>query len=439
MLKSGIVLYSHQMEELQQLQEHPHYALFAEQGTGKTLPVLLHICTLLTTGAVQNALIVCPKAVTGSWTRDMEKFKVVPRRLLQRCVTVVSYSYLSVKKEKQWAHPEYFHPWGCVVLDESHYIKHRTSNRAKACIELGKLSTYRYILTGTPVGNSHWEEIWAQYRFMDPSIFGERYRAFEDRYCILNQFWKPYRYLHTDELQEKIFTHAYRVKKMDCLDLPDKLPPERWSVEQSEKKLYKEMVKNYIAELEIEATNPLTRNLKLRQLCSGFITDEEGVVHRIKCKKPALLIEFLENWNKKLVVFAHFKQSIQDVCKVLQQRDLEYVVLDGAQQDKTVWKRFQEDSNIQVIVCQYQTACAGIDLFVADTILFYEPTDSSQTFEQACDRIHRPGQVSPCSYILLETKGTVETKMWDALERHKDFNDKEFFGYLQEVKHGRLA
>lgn len=88
------------------------------------------------------------------------------------------------------------------------------------------------------------------YNFLDPSIFG-RYSEFEKRYCILNQFYKPFKYLNTEELKGKIFAHAYRVTKVECLDLPEKLSPERYSLALEEKKIYKEMLKNYIEELDI--------------------------------------------------------------------------------------------------------------------------------------------------------------------------------------------
>ena len=320
-----------------------------------------------------------------------------------------------------------------LYLTKATLLKHRTSRRAKFILKLGTLAAYRYILTGTPIGNSHWEEIWAPYNFLDPSIFG-RYSEFEKRYCILNQFYKPFKYLNTDELKGKIFAHAYRVTKIECLDLPEKLLPERYSLALEENKIYKEMLKNYIEELDIEAQNPLARMTKLRQMCSGFINDADGTLHKLKCGKSAALADFLDNWSSKLVIFAEYKQSARDIAAVLIKLKIKYVTLDGEQKDKGIWKHFQSDPTIQVIVCQYKSASAGIDLFAADTIIFYEPTLSSQTFEQSCDRIHRVGQTNRCSYILFETKGTIEQKMWNALAEHRNFDEHELWAFVKEVK-----
>lgn len=438
-------LYEHQKIALNHLQENEHFALFMEQGTGKTLPTLQHILDLSKAGKIKNALVITPKAARGAWQRDIRKFfNPIERAVLNKVITPTTYDLI-------WRRPELEREWNLICLDESHYIKSRTSNRYSGQMKtinkkrvrvthgIKGISTeadYKYILSGTPIGNSHWEEIWAQYNFLDPSIFGE-YSDFEKRYCVLNQYYRPWKYLNVDEIKEKIFAHSYWVKKEDCLDLPDKLPPESFSVELLEKKLYEEMLKNYISELDIEAKNPLARMTKLRQMCSGFIADEDKKVHKLKCEKASILKEFLENWDKKLVIFAEYKQSISDISEQLQKAKIKFVVLDGAQKDKNIWMRFQEDETIKVIVCQYKTANAGIDLFAADTIIFYEPTLSSQIFEQACDRIHRPGQKEKCSYILFETQKTIEAQIWDTLLGHRDFNENELWAYVREVQNGR--
>lgn len=443
----GVTLFEHQKTILANAEQRirrglPFYAIFAEQGTSKTLTMLVLALRLYKSGAIRHALVVCPTSVKGSWSRDIDRFfSPLEQRLFDRFLTVTTYDLI-------WRRPELDREWDMMVLDESHFIKNRTSNRYRGQIkkvdgkrrrvtngiqQISRRSKYRYILTGTPIGNSRWEEIWAQFDFMNPDIFGP-YSHFEARYCILGKYYKPIAYKNVDELKAIIAQHSIWIRKADCLDLPEKLPPERLTLELEERKLYKEMLQNYIAELDIEAKNPLARMVKLRQMCSGHIRDDAGTVHRLKCAKPAALDEFLENWGKKLVVFAEFEESINDICRVLERRKIRYVTLDGRQRDKQIWKRFQSEPELQIIVCQYRSAAAGIDLFAADTMLFYEPTLSSQTFEQVCDRIHRPGQREKCSYILFETAGTVEKKIWDALMKHRDFNETELCAFVEEVR-----
>lgn len=441
-------LFAHQNTILSLLSENRYFAIFAEQGTSKTLPMLIHILNLFKSGLIRTALVICPNSVRGSWFRDIARFfNPLEQRLFDKVLTVTTYDLI-------WRRVELDQEWDLMCLDESHFIKNRSSNRytgqvklvqnpktgkqkrtrvANGIQQISRCSSYRYIMTGTPIGNSRWEEIWSQFNFLHPDILG-KYSKFEDDYCVIGQFYKPIAYKNIDQLKAIIGQYSVRFLKADCLDLPDKLPPETLTLELKEKKLYKEMLQNYIADFDIEAKNPLSRMVKLRQLCSGHIRDEDGTVHRLKCDKISALDEFMESWEKKLVIFAQFEQSIEDICTLLKIRKIKFVTLDGRQKDKRIWQRFQSESDVRVIVCHYQTASAGIDLFAADTILFYEPTLSSQIFEQVCDRIHRSGQVEKCSYILFQIEGTVEVKIWNALMKHRDFNENELQVFIREQR-----
>ena len=136
--------------------------------------------------------------------------------------------------------------------------------------------------------------------------------------------------------------------------------------------------------------------------------------------------------DKKLVIFAEFKHSIATIEKLLQKLNISFITLDGAQKDKTIWRQFQTDKKIRIIVCQYQTANAGIDLFASDTIIYFEPTLRSVVLEQSRDRIHRKGQTRACSYIHLLTKGTVEVDIYRALANYADFGEKLFTEYMEK-------
>ena len=345
-----------------------------------------------------------------------------------------------------WRRDEYTNGiWDIIVLDESHKIKNNTTNRSKALLKMALNAKYRYILTGTPINNGQLENIWSQFAFLDPylsrgrvysKIFDGSYYGFLDKYAYLNQYHQPYRYHNVDELQEIINEHSYRITKAECLDLPDKLPDEIYDIELKEKSKYKELFKeSTLEEFEVLAVNPLARLTKLRQFCSGWINTDTGGI-RIDCEKEATLKDFLDGWEKKLVIFCEFRNSIDRVSSVLKKLNIKYVILDGRTKDKTIWKDFQNEPELQTIVCQYQSANAGIDLYAADTMLFYEPTLSSNILEQAKDRIHRIGQKQKCSYIHFITKGTIERAIYSALKGYRDFNEKLFCEYIKEYQKG---
>lgn len=418
------------------------FALFMEQGTGKTIPSLFRTLDLLRSGSIEEALVVAPKSALGAWERDIELFNDLDRDILRGGITLINY-------DKVWRGGDkspYYKKYGCIILDEAHLIKNRSSQRSKFLLKLACMADYRYILTGTPIGNGQLENIYSLYCFLDPylergrvcsRIFGGSYQKFQDRYCILNMYHKPSSYIHVKELQEIINEHSYRVKKVDCLDLPEKLPDEVVKVDLVEKKFYKKLAtESAILEYEILAENPLSRLVKLRQLSSGYLTYKEGREDKIlelKTEKLDVLQEIIEGYpeDKKIVIFAEFKYSIAKISDLLRKMKIRFITLDGDQKDKTIWRQFQSDKRIRVIVCQYQTAAAGIDLFASDTIIYYEPTLRSNILEQSRDRIHRTGQKEKCSYIHLLTKGTVEVDIYRALAGYSDFSEALFTRYME--------
>lgn len=432
-----INLYAHQKLALALLKNNPSFALFWEAGCGKTIPTILHILHLVKTGEITNALIVAPKAVMGSWVRDLEKLEDKDREIAKRTITIINYDLV-------WRRKEYDKTWDCIVLDESHCIKDRTSQRGSFLLKLSLKSRYRYILTGTPLGNKKLEDFWSQLAFLKPFEIRGRVASewlgtwgkFIDKYCFLNKYYKPYRYRNVSELQGIIGEHSHRLTKDEALDLPDQVDIV-YDIELSKPTIYRKLMSDSaLLEFEILASNPLVKLAKLRQLCSGFIIDEAHDVHKLPCEKEKALKEFLEGFSRKLVIFAEFKFSIKNICKVLDGLKIKHVVLDGEQKNKTIWRDFQNDDSIQVIVCQYQSANAGIDLFKADTTLYYEPTMSATVYEQTRGRIHRVGQTSKCTYIHFITKNSIENKIKHSLDNSVDFTNKMFTQYLEDYQKG---
>ncbi|SFE84664.1 DEAD/DEAH box helicase [Peptostreptococcus sp. D1] len=447
-----INLYNHQKIALSYTRLHDNFALFMEQGTGKTLSALFRLRDLIKSKEVNSILVVGPKSALGAWERDMELFGDEDTRLLQKHITLINY-------DKVWRGTRYNNIYDCIILDEAHFIKNRTSKRSDFLLKLASRAKYKYILTGTPVSNGHLEDIWSQFCFLDcyverghtySNIFRRKmdeyepsvkhkgsYREFLKRYAILNKYFKPSSYIHVNELQDIMDEYSFRVKKDECLDLPDKLPDEIIKVDLKVKDKYKRLAtKSALLEYDILAENPLARQIKLRQLASGFIVMEDGSIEEVPCEKISILQEIIESFpsEKKLVIFAHFIQSIANISKLLTKLKVKYVVLNGEQKDKKIWRKFQEDESIKIIVCQYETASAGIDLFASDTIIYYEPTIRTISLEQSRDRIHRTGQTQKCSYIHLLTKGTIEVDIYRALSQYADFTEELFNEYIESYQ-----
>lgn len=434
-----IELYDHQRTALNLLRLNDGFALFMEQGTGKTFPVLFRMAELAGQGRIESALIVAPKAVCESW-RDKIRLLSDAQREQLACIELRIVSYDMV-----WRRTEYVDAvWDMVVLDESHYVKSPSAKRTKACQKICSMAYYRYILTGTPTSNGQLCNLWSQLSCVDPTVVrghvypkclgGDSYYKWIERVAYMDPWHKPYKYKDVAALQDVMGDWSYRITKDECLDLPERLPDVilHCDLPGRTKKAYREMARHSaIVELDTLAGNSLTRSLRLRQLASGFLDTENG--ERVEYPNPKLvaLRGLLTDWEGKVVVFCDFRHSIDAVSGLLDEMGIGHVILDGRQQDKGVWRRFQEDPEVRAIICQYQSGSAGIDLYAADTIVFFEPSLSSNLTEQARDRIHRIGQRHACSYYWLLVGGTIEHAIYKALLGYADFSDALFTRYIE--------
>lgn len=441
-----IKLYEHQKKLLELLSIHNQYLVLDEQGTGKTLPLLIHISNLFMEEEIASCLIVAPKSAIGAWYRDMDKLK---RRMpFFKNIEVLNYDKFSRKTSKY--REQYAKGVDCLILDEGHAIKNRTSNRTKYFIGsnrgrkwiegLNTQSKYRYILTGTPIANGKLQEYWSLMEFINPGGLG-KYQHFESKYCITvplpGSFVKMvvgYDKYNKQELLDYVSSYACRRFKKDCLDLPEKMPDEIVFVDNLEPKIYKEAEKEMVVEIfESTIATPLTLTGKLRQICSGFYKDEYGETHDLRTEKPKILEELIDSIGKKVVIFYEFTHSCDVIETLLKKKKMKYVILNGNQKNKLIWREFQSDDTIDAIVVQFRSGESGIDLYAASHTIYYEPPQSTTTLGQSRDRTHRIGVSEACNYYFLITKGTYEEKSYDRLAKGMECNME----YLREIARER--
>lgn len=300
---------------------------------------------------------------------------------------------------------------------------------------LSKYVEYKYILTGTPLANGHLENFYTLTNFIKTDTFPS-WKEFAAHYLKMRRLPGTFidiitGYRNKEELLDIVGRNSIRVYKKDCIDLPDKLEDEVVYVDCKEPKMYKEALENFIEELDIIIDRPLTKIIKLRQLLSGHIKNEVGETIQLKTDKLKITWELIENIGSKVIIFAEFKESIRQISEMLNDKKVKYVILDGDQKDKNIWKKFQADESIQVIICQYASANAGIDLYQSSHTIFYEPNLSTTVISQAKDRSHRIGVKNPCNYYWLINRDTIEEDIYKTLLRNEDFNQDALLAIMK--------
>ena len=428
-----MTLFPHQERMLETLTEQEAFGLFWKPRVMKTLPVALHITNLIMSGKAKDALVIAPKSALGAWKRDFCTFK--GKRLeATKQIKLVNY-------EKVWRRKEYESGADIIVLDESHKIANRKSKQSKFIKKIGRKAKYRYILTGTPMGQGRLQDLWNQMDFLIPNLLG-KYQDFESKYCITRRLPNTFvtiitGYRNKEELLGIIAPYVSFLTLDDIAEMPEDMPDNIVVCPQPNKFIQSGVKKDYVKEYDIIIPNPAVKLNKLRQVASGFIIDEDGESHVISDTKRFAFGELLDELgDEKIVVFCEFTQSIDSVHIELSKRGISHIVLDGRQKNKEIWKMFQDEDHIRAIVCQYQTANAGIDLWKADNMIFYEPSQSTLMTEQSRERIKRAKNPKPKYYHWLIAKNSVELKILRQLKKHEDFtlNCMEEWSWAKEDK-----
>ncbi|MBQ7541451.1 MAG: DEAD/DEAH box helicase family protein, partial [Clostridia bacterium] len=170
-------------------------ALLMEMGTGKTLTSIGIAGALFQFADIRRILIVAPLSILGVWEKEFEAFADYPYAL-----TVLKGSSAQ-KAEKLCMLPDgvlqvvvvnYESVWrietallrydaDLIIADEGHKIKEPRTAQSKAMHHLGDRARYKLLLTGTIITNRELD-VFSQYRFLNPQIFGSSFYAFRNRY-----------------------------------------------------------------------------------------------------------------------------------------------------------------------------------------------------------------------------------------------------------------
>lgn len=282
-----------------------------------------------------------------------------------------------------------------------------------------RAAAYRIGLTGTPMPHGPMD-IFAQFRFLDTSIFGPSFTAFRAKYAIMGGYQRKeivgYQFLA--ELEALMGQITFRVGP-EVLDLPpathvtyycDLCPEAR--------RVYRDLEKHFVADVAgglVIASNALSRLNALRRVANGIAKTENGIEHRIDDSKIRLLIDVLGDIGKDepVAVFCYYHLDLDAVHEACQKVGFSSLELSGRRDELKQW----QDGAAQVLAVQLQAGGVGINLVRARYSIYFSLSFSLGDYDQSQKRIHRPGQTRPVEYIHLAARNTVDVKIMRALER----------------------
>ncbi len=408
-------------------------------------------------GHLKRVLIVAPASVCAVWPREFDDYADFPHTvkvllgdkksrlkslndlnaLPPEALKVAAINYEAVWREDIFDALRTYDA-DLIIADESQRIKTFNTAQSRAMHQLGDQARYKMILSGTPVQNEA-VDIFSQYRFLDPTVFGQNFYAFRNRYCVMGGFncKQIVQYRDLDALIRKEHSIAYRVTKGEALDLPEQTFETRYiALDKKERTIYDRLRRDSFAELDgggtITATTVLTKLLRLQQFTGGFLVEDDAakpqLVSRGKLDALAdILRDYVVEGKKKLVIFARFIPEVMEIIKlsteIAGKHGMQTVAIYGDIQKELrgdIVQQFQTDPATTVFVGQIDTAGTGITLTAADSCVYYSENFNYAAYEQSLSRIHRIGQRNVCSYIHLVAEDTVDELILKSLAAKED-------------------
>jgi len=441
--------FAHQKETAAFLTMHKRAFCFNEQGTGKTGSVIWAADYLMSLGFLRRVLVVCPLSIMQSaWQSDLFKFAMhrtvdvahgspeKRRKIIDGGAEFVIINYDGIEiVEKEIDEAEF----DLIVIDEASAYKTATTKRWKAMNRLVNENRWLWMLTGTPAAQSP-VDAFGLARLVNPNNVPKFAGVFRD---MVMYRLTQYRYLPRDNAKEivhRVLQPAIRFLKADCLDLPDMTYVDRdVPMTKTQQAYYKSMlVHNMVsaADEEISAVNAAVLMNKLLQMACGTVyTDSRESVNFDASSRLNVLSEIITETSNKVLVFVPFKNAIELVQEHLSKEGFTSEVISGgvsAGRRTEIFKTFQTTPDPKVLIIQPQAAAHGVTLTAADTVVWYGPTMSLETYLQANARVHRAGQKHPVTVIHI-VGSSVERKIYKMLREREDVHAKIVGLYREEV------
>jgi SNF2 family DNA or RNA helicase len=327
-----------------------------------------------------------------------------------------------------------------IVIDEANAYKNPTTNRWKILNRLVRDTDPRlWMLTGTPAAQSP-VDAYGLARMMDLPGCPKYYGVFRDSVMRkVTQFkWTPKS--NAQAIVHNVLQPAIRFEKKDCLDLPLVTHIEREApLTPQQRKYYNELKNQLLFEAsgeEVSAINAATKLNKLLQISGGAVyTDTGEVLEFDVSNRLNVVLEVIEEASHKVLVFIPFTHTIELLRARLEKEGITCDVINGkvpVNKRSDIVDKFQREPNPRVLLIQPKAASHGLTLTAADTIIWYAPTTSVETYLQANARIDRAGQKNAMTVVHI--KGSpVEERLYGMLRGNIDNHQKIIDLYKQEL------
>ena len=400
-----------------------------EMGLGKTVQIIAHLCCV---DATNKHLIILPTSLVYNWQNEVQTF--APQLMKQ--LIFVSYDMLRIHID-DYISREY----DTIIIDEAQIIKNRQTQKYQAVSKLK--CKHKIILTGTPIENTI-DELWSHFMVLIPEM-----KVLYDSLRSMGVQTSKEAYIGLTSKLLKPFI-LRRTKEQVLSDLPVKTEKTVYiELSDSERAIYQRIhhailqalvtgVSGRVSSIAIEGL------LRLRQACvSANLLPQNLTTHSfVESSKLKVAVEYIHNFKsegRKVLVFSQFVSALNEMEKLLDTSNIQYVVLYGDTRNRDVQvKKFQNDNEITVFLISLKAGGVGLNLTSADRVLLLDDWWNPAVEDQAMARSHRIGQKNNVLVLRLVCKDTVEEKILQMQDKKRQtismFNSTNDNLTLEDIK-----
>jgi SNF2 family DNA or RNA helicase len=278
-------------------------------------------------------------------------------------------------------------------------------------------------LTGSPTPNEPCDA-YSQIKLLRPEAVPKYFKHFKE--LTMTQF-SQFRWVARPTALETVYgamQPGVRYLRKEIAELPETcyktidcpLTPEQARVY---KQLYDRSFHAF-QQGQVTALNEGVLMSKLLQVAGGYVyTTTRATVALDNSTRTDALLEVLEEADGKAIIFVGFIHAAEALHKLLTNKGIGCELVTGSTNlthRNRVFSDFQSGAGCRVLVAHPGCMSHGLTLTAANTVVWFTPTTSLETYEQANGRITRPGQTRKTLIVHL-CGSAVERKLYQNLQK----------------------
>ena len=327
-----------------------------------------------------------------------------------------------------------------IIFDEASTYRETGTETFKCALELSKKASFVYQLTGTPASTGPLDAYGLK-RLAHPS-YKLSFKSWRD---MTTEADGPFRRKPRPEaaaLVDQLLQPSIRIVQDQCftptpLEVLDMEAPLSTAQKEAMAELKAELSIMMDSGVRIDAVNQAALRAKLIQISCGVVYDQEHRSHVVGAGARAIprlemLKTLCDKIPGKLIVFA----PLTSVLPLMYERlGPESTLIDSSlskQHKLKLLREWQTSSTSRVLLSHPGPVARGIDLSMANTIIWYAPIDRTEYYIQANERINGVNQTKP-RYIIRISGCSIEEKIYKRLESNQSLQ-----GLILQLKEMKL-